>query len=332
MPELRKDYVTDTWVVFAPARVQRPIETQGTVSQENSSSTCPFCPGHEHMTPPEILTYPSNTSDGSAWRVRCIPNLYPALTPEGGVRTEANGLYHSVAGVGAHEIIIETPDHSRGFAALPKRQIEDVLRAYVARAGDLAKDPRLSYVLIFKNEGAEAGASLPHPHSQLIATPIVPRRIHEELRGALAFYADREACVYDSILERELEGAKRVVTANDAFVALCPYASRFPFEVWILPRRHRPRFEDISAGERRSLAGLLKNTLRRLDAFVGSPPFNWYIHTAPSDGEDYDYYHWHMEITPRLSRIAGFERGTGFYINSVPPEDAAQLLRQVPAA
>ncbi|MEE9593717.1 MAG: galactose-1-phosphate uridylyltransferase [Thermoplasmata archaeon] len=332
MPELRKDYVTDTWVVFAPARSQRPIETQGTLSLEDSPSGCPFCPGHEHMTPPEILVYPSNATDGSAWRVRCVPNLYPALTLDGEVRTEANGLYHSLQGVGAHEIIIETPDHSRGFAALSKRQIDEVLRAYVARAGELAKDPRLSYVLIFKNEGAEAGASLFHTHSQLIATPIVPRRIQDELRGALAFYANRGTCVYDSILEEEMEGATRVVTANKAFVALCPYASRFPFEVWILPRRHRPRFEDISAGERRSLAGLLRETLRRLDTLVGNPPFNWYFHTAPSDGDDYEYYHWHMEITPRLSRIAGFERGTGFYINSVPPEDAAQLLRQAPAA
>lgn len=332
MPELRKDYVTDTWVVFAPARAQRPMGTQGTLSLENSASDCPFCPGHEHMTPPEILAYRSNASDGSAWRVRCVPNRYPALTPEGDVRTQVEGLYHSVEGVGAHEIIIETPDHSRAFSDLSKRQIDDVLRAYVARAGELAKDPRLSYVLIFKNKGAEAGASLFHTHSQLIATPIVPRRIQDELRGAEAFHAEEGTCVYDRILGEELEAADRVVAADEAFVALCPYASRFPFEVWILPRRHRPRFEEIRAQERRSLAGLLKDTLRRLDALVGHPPFNWYFHTAPSDGEDRDYYHWHLEITPRLSRIAGFERGTGFYINSVPPEDAALLLRQAPDA
>ncbi|MFQ6012811.1 MAG: galactose-1-phosphate uridylyltransferase [Thermoplasmata archaeon] len=328
MPELRKDYVTDTWVVFAPARAQRPIETQGAVRLANSASECPFCPGHEHMTPPEIFAYRSNESDGSAWRVRCIPNLFPALTPDGEVRTQVDGLFHSVEGVGAHDIIIETPDHSGTFSSLPKRQIQEVLRAYAARARTLARDPRLTYVLIFKNQGAEAGASLRHPHSQVIATPIIPRRIQDELRGAEAFRAEGGTCIYDGIVEDELEASERVVAANEAFVALCPYASRFPFELWILPRRHRPRFETITNRERQSLAGLLKDVLQRLEVLVGDPPFNWYVHTAPSDGGDYAHYHWHLEITPRLSRMAGFERGTGFYINSVPPEDAARLLRQ----
>ncbi|MFQ5553190.1 MAG: galactose-1-phosphate uridylyltransferase [Thermoplasmata archaeon] len=328
MPELRKDYVTDTWVVFAPARAQRPIDTQGAVSLDDSAATCPFCPGHEHMTPPEILAYRSGGSDGSSWQVRCIPNQFPALTPEGELRAQVSDLFHAMEGVGAHEIIIETPDHAKDFSDLSKRQIQEVLRAYTARSTDLAKDTRLTYVLIFKNHGAEAGASLFHTHSQLIATPIVPRRIQDELRGAEAFHGERGVCIYDGILEEELDASERVVSVNEDFVALCPYASRFPFEIWILPRRHRPRFEEISARERRSMAELLRDTLRKLDTLVQNPPFNWYIHTSPSDGEDHPYYHWHLEITPRLSKRAGFERGTGFYINSVPPEDAARLLRQ----
>ncbi|MFQ5919732.1 MAG: galactose-1-phosphate uridylyltransferase [Thermoplasmata archaeon] len=328
MPELRKDYVTDTWVVFAPSRAQRPFETQGVVSLASSPEDCPFCPGHEHMTPPEVLAYPADASDGSTWRVRCVPNRFPALTPDGVVQVQDNGLFHSLEGVGAHEIIIETPDHTKDFSALATRQIQDVLRAYAARTTDLAKDPRLTYVLIFKNHGAEAGASLYHAHSQLIAMPMVPRRIQDELRGAVAHHRERGTCIYDGILEEELGASDRVAFANEDFVALCPYASRFPFEIWILPRRHRSRFEEITTRERRTLARLLRDTLRGLDTLFGNPPFNWYIHTAPSDGEDYAYYHWHLEITPRLSRKAGFERGTGFYINSVPPEDAAWLLRR----
>jgi UDPglucose--hexose-1-phosphate uridylyltransferase len=328
VPELRKDYVTDTWVVFAPSRAQRPFETQGALSLANSPEDCPFCPGHEHMTPPEVLAYPLNASDGSNWRVRCVPNKFPALTPDGAVEVQDNGLFHSLEGVGAHEIIVETPDHTKDFSTLTTSQIQEVLRAYAARTTDLAKDPRLTYVLLFKNHGAEAGASLYHAHSQLIAMPMVPRRIQDELRGAATHHIERGTCIYDGILEEELRVSDRVAFANDDFVALCPYASRFPFEIWIRPRRHRSRFEEITTRERRALAGLLRETLRGLDTLFGDPPFNWYIHTAPSDGEDYPYYHWHLEITPRLSKKAGFERGTGFYINSVPPEDAAWLLRR----
>ncbi|MDX1534315.1 MAG: galactose-1-phosphate uridylyltransferase, partial [Thermoplasmata archaeon] len=239
-----------------------------------------------------------------------------------------DGLFHSLEGVGAHEIIVETPDHTTDFAALTTRQIQDVLRAYAARAKELAKDPRLAYVLIFKNHGAEAGASLYHAHSQLIAMPMVPRRIQDELRGAANHHSENGTCVYDGILAEELNASERIAFANDDFVALCPYASRFPFEIWVLPRRHRSRFEKTTASERRSLAELLRVTVRGLDTLFGNPPFNWYIHTAPSDEEEYTYYHWHLELTPRLSRKAGFERGTGFYINSVPPEDAAWLLRR----
>ena len=328
MPELRKDYVTDTWVVFAPDRAQRPIETQGTVSLATSPEECPFCPGHEHMTPPEVLAYPSDASDGSAWRVRCVPNRFPALTPDGEVRAKGDGLFLSLEGVGAHEIIVETPDHTKDFSALAKGQIQEVLRAYAARTADLAQDPRLAYILIFKNHGAEAGATLFHAHSQLIATPMVPRRIQDELRGAEAFQAEEGACAYDRILQAELDASARIVLANEDFVALCPFASRFPFEVWVLPRAHRVHFEAISTRERRALASLLKDTLGRLNTLFRDPAFNWYIHTAPSDGGDYAYYHWHLELTPRLSKRAGFERGTGFYINSVPPEDAARLLRK----
>ncbi|MFQ5838971.1 MAG: galactose-1-phosphate uridylyltransferase [Thermoplasmata archaeon] len=330
MPELRKDYVTDTWVVFSTSRSQRPIEMRKRSPRPTTSSPCPFCPGNEHMTPPEILAYRSNGEvNGPGWWIRCVPNKYPALIIEGEVKRRVSQLFHSVNGVGAHEVIVETPDHFGNFPSLDEKHIYEVICAYRERYVDLTKDARFKYILIFKNHGPEAGASLAHPHSQLIATPIIPRRIMDELRASRNFYEETGgSCIYDEIVEEEMEASERVVAENEAFLALCPYASRFPFEVWILPKEHEVHFEDMVYEEMRTLAHVLKDTFARLDGLLNDPPFNFYIHTAPCDRKDHRYYHWHMEITPRLSNTAGFERGTGFYINSVPPEDAARLLRE----
>ncbi len=331
MPELRKDYVTDTWVVFSTMRSQRPIEIERPTSRPMAPSSCPFCPGNEGMTPPEILAYRDDgKANGPGWWVRCIPNKYPALTIEGDVKRRVTQLFHSVDGVGAHEVIIETPDHLSNLPSLDIRQIYEVICAYRDRYVDLTKDSRFKYILIFKNHGAAAGASLGHPHSQLIATPIIPRRIIDELRASRRFYEETGgSCIYDEIVKDELEAGQRVVDENQAFLALCPYAARYPFETWILPKEHEVHFEDMGDDERHSLARFLKETLSRLDSLLEDPPFNYFIHTAPCDKKDHRYYHWHIEITPRLSSTAGFERGSGFYINSVPPEDAARLLREV---
>ncbi len=328
MPELRKDYVTDTWVVFSTSRSQRPMETK-TPPPAPETTTCPFCPGNEGMTPPEILAYRSNgEANGPGWWVRCVPNRYPALTIEGEVKRRVTQLLHSVSGVGAHEVIIETPDHRGSFPYLDEGQIYEVICAYRDRYVDLTGDARFKYILIFKNHGPAAGASLFHPHSQLIATPIIPRRIMDELRASKAFYEETGgSCIFDEIVEEELEAGDRVVGENETFLALCPYAARYPFETWILPKVHEVHFEDMGDEQRHSLARFLKDTVSRLDGLLSDPPFNYYIHTAPCDRMDHRYYHWHIEITPRLSQTAGFERGSGFYINSVLPEDAARLLR-----
>lgn len=330
MPELRKDYVTDTWVVFSTYRGHRPIETKAAPAPEDSSATCPFCPGHEHMTPPEILAYrDGGKPDTPGWWIRCIPNKFPALTVEGEVERRVNQVFHSVAGVGAHEVIVETPDHQATFATMEEEQLHEVVSAYRDRYVDLTGDRRFKYILIFKNHGVEAGASLYHPHSQLIATPIIPRRIMDELRAAQAFYEETGgSCLYDEILVEERKAGVRVVREADGFVALSPYAARYPFETWILPVDHEAHFEEMEDAQRRALARFLRGTFHELDGLLENPPFNYYIHTAPCDGKDYRYYHWHIEITPRLSKTAGFERGTGFYINPVPPEDAARLLRE----
>ncbi len=327
MPEIRKDYVTDTWVVFSTARARRPgdFRFQGSTTPPEK---CPFCYGHEHTTPPEILAYRKDGApNSSGWWIRCVPNAYPALQIEGEVHRRVTQLFHSVNGVGAHEVIVETPDHDGRLSRLSDFQMQEVITAYKQRYIDLTRDKRFKYILIFKNHGERAGASISHPHSQLIATPIVPRRIMEEVIALDRFYESTGgSCLYCEIVETELEEEKRIVAENDSFIALSPYAARFPFETWILPRAHEMAFEDLTDAERTPLARIMKDVFGRLERLLDDPPFNYYIHTSPCDRKDVKY-HWHLEITPRLTEIAGFERGTGFYINPVMPEDAAAILR-----
>lgn len=328
MPEIRKDYVTDTWVVFSASRSQRPGAFRSGKSRTDPIK-CPFCYGHEHMTPPEILAYRKDGQpNGTGWWIRCVPNKYPALQVEGEVHRRVNQIFHSVNGVGAHEVIVETPDHDVHMSMLSEFQIQEVITAYKQRYLDLIRDKRFKYILIFKNHGERAGASISHPHSQLIATPIVPRRIMEEVEAVNRYYESMGgACIYCEIIETELEEEKRILAANDSFIALSPYAARFPFETWILPKAHEMAFEDLADTERTPLARIMKDVLGRMHRVLDDPPFNYYIHTAPCDRK-LPRYHWHLEITPRLTETAGFERGTGFYINPVMPEDAASILSE----
>jgi UDPglucose--hexose-1-phosphate uridylyltransferase len=234
--------------------------------------------------------------------------------------------------VGAHEVVIEGPEHSRDLADLSPDHLKGVLTAYRERVADLHRDRRFRYVLIFKNHGAGAGATLEHTHTQLIATPIIPKAIQEELDGSRRYFELKERCVFCDIIQQETseQNGRRVVLASDRFVALEPFAPRFPFETWILPLRHTDSFQSMSdAGELQEFASVLKETLQRLNRALERPPYNFVIHTAPvSDGE-VEHYHWHLEIMPKLTRVAGFEIGSGFYINPTPPEDAAQFLREI---
>jgi len=336
MPELRKDYVTNGWVVISTERGSRPIDfkkQEEACTPAGPAPNCPFCVGKETMTPPEIMAYrsPGTLPNTPGWWIRTIPNKFPALRVEGDVNHRINHLYNRMNGVGAHEVLIETPEHCESIATLPDKQVQEIVNAYKDRYNDLSKDKRLKYILIFKNHGKEAGASLAHAHSQIIATPMVPRRIMEELEGARNYwYSTGGNCIFDDIIKKELEDKERIVVETDSFVALCPFAPRFPFETWILPKTHDPIFEDVAEEEKAKLAYILKWVLRSMYKHLGNPPYNYYIHTAPSDRNDYRFYHWHLEIMPRLSQAAGFERGSGFYINSVAPEDAARLLRMGP--
>jgi UDPglucose--hexose-1-phosphate uridylyltransferase len=331
VPELRKDPVTGRWVIISTDRQKRPndfrVERSATVGRE----LCPFCPGREGLTPPEVLSYRQNGGAPNApgWDLRVVPNKFPALQVEGTLDREGEGLFDRMNGIGAHEVIIETPDHDRSLALMSEPELERVLWAFRERMIDLRQDHRLRYILVFKNHGSAAGATLEHPHSQLIALPIVPDFVREEIEGARRHDQIKERCVFCDIVHQELRDGRRVIQENADIIALAPYAPRFAFETWLLPRRHGARYEQAARHEYESLARLLKVVLQRLDRALESPPFNLILHTSPFSEEVADLYHWHIEIMPKLTRVAGFESGTGFYINPTSPEEAAKVLRAV---
>ncbi len=329
MPELRKDPVTDRWVIIATDRARRPADfVREPVSATPSGRFCPYCPGNESKTPPEVMAYRGNTGRNQpGWSLRVVPNKFPVLGIEGELHREGEGLFDKMQGIGAHEVVIESPDHALSMTELSDRAIEQVLWAFRDRMRDLKNDRRLRYVLLFKNHGEPAGATLEHSHSQLIALPVVPKRVTEELEGAQKYYQFKERCVFCDIIRQELRAGTRVVTETDEYAAIAPYAARFPFETWILPRQHRSHYEDTDPSQLKNLAWVLKSTLRKLEKVLERPAYNLLIHTAPLQEAGTQYYHWHIEIIPKLTRVAGFEWGTGFYINPTPPEESAQFLR-----
>ncbi|HVA01461.1 MAG TPA: galactose-1-phosphate uridylyltransferase [Terriglobia bacterium] len=331
MPELRKDPITGRWVIIATERAKRPSDFVRERVEIHGSGFCPFCYGNETKTPPEIIAYRSDgsTRDTPGWSLRVVPNKFPALGIEGGLNRQGEGLFDKMNGLGAHEVIIETPDHQKTLAMLPQRQIEDVLWAYRDRILDLKKDRRFKYILIFKNHGEAAGASLEHTHSQLIALPVVPKRVREEVDGALEYFNFKERCIFCDIIRQESESGVRVIADSPEFIAVAPFAPRFPFEIWIVPRTHQSAFEDSQKQEFEQLAAMLKDMLTRLDKVLDFPAYNYIIHTSPIPETPNEHYHWHLEIMPKLTKVAGFEWGTGFHINPTPPEESAKFLRAV---
>ena len=327
MPELRKDPVVGRWVIISTGRSRRPTNF-APATKGKSDGFCPFCPGNEDKTPPAVYTVKATAGTAPAWKVRVVPNKFPALQIEGGLDRRGEGLYDRMNGVGAHEVVLESPDHQATLATLPADTVADVLLAYRDRVVDLKKDPRFEYILVFKNHGAAAGASLEHPHSQLIATPIIPIMLTEELNGSSEYYRMKERCVWCDILHQERRSQRRMIVEANGFVAFEPFAPRFPFETWILPTRHRSAFEETGVEELRGLAEVLGEFLRRLDRVLQHPPFNFMLHTAPLREGPLDHFHWHLEIIPKLTNVAGYEWGSGFFINPVPPEAAAAALRE----
>jgi UDPglucose--hexose-1-phosphate uridylyltransferase len=342
MSELRFDPIRRRWSIIATERRFRPHDFLPPEREPAGDvAGCPFEYGKEKTTPPEIFAIADGPRErnGPNWRVRVVPNKFPALGIEGELSREGVGIYDRVNGIGAHEVIVETPDHHRAAADLAPEEIALVLRAWRERLVDLRRDIRIRYVLLFKNHGRDAGASLSHPHSQLIATPIIPTVVVQELNVAREHWSHKERCMFCDLIQQERAAGDRVALETERFVLIEPFAASFPFETWILPKLHSHDFASCSDQILLDLARVVRDFLRRIRKLLNDPPYNLILHTAPSPhprpGQpqywttiEYDY-HWHIEFVPRITRIAGFEWGSGYSINPTPPEEAARFLREV---
>ena len=334
-PEYRRDPVTGRWVILAPVRSLRPITLAHSAPHSrtgNGRQDCPLCEGSEQFTPSEVyaIRSPDSVPDGPGWQLRVVPNKYPAVHPiaEPSFMSDLNGdLFDSLPGFGEHELLIECPDHEVTPTALTTQEMTRVLTAYRERIRSLARNPLYEYATIFKNVGAEAGASLAHLHSQIITTPVVPEVVRQELESSQKFHARRGKCVFCELIREDLQDRSRVVVESQNFLAICPFAPRFAYEIWVLPKFHDSRYDAIDLAQLEELAGVMLTTIGKLDLVLNEPAFNYYLHTSPLRSENLPHYHWHFEILPRIARQAGFEWGSGCFINAVLPEKAAADLR-----
>jgi UDPglucose--hexose-1-phosphate uridylyltransferase len=331
MSELRRDPIGGRWVIVNTDDPVKPEEYDHEVPKGGKSASCPFCYGNEAQTPPEIISLrdPSTPANSPGWQVRVIPNKFPALQIEGELDRRGLGIYDLSNGVGAHELIIETPYHDKDLSDLTTQELTSVIHFYCQRTLDLERDRRFKYIMIFKNYGASAGASLEHPHTQIIALPMVPKNVKEEIMGAQNYFEYRERCIFCDMIRQELQEKERLIMENKNFFAFCPFVSRFPFEIWIMPKKHSGYFNQTPYEAIPDLAMILKGIVAKVKKVFGETAYNFIIHTSPinSDGGSVDSYHWHLEFLPKLTRVAGFEWGTGFYIVPTPPEIAAKFLR-----
>jgi UDPglucose--hexose-1-phosphate uridylyltransferase len=331
MSVIRRNPITGRWVIFSEEAAAPPL----------AEGRCPFCEGNEALTPPEIIAWDrSGRADGRTpnspgWSVRVVPNAHPLLRIESRLQFYAEGMYDAASGTGAHEVIIETPEHKTSLTELPREQVVRVFDAYAQRISDLKGDPRFRSIFVFKNQGAEAGAGLPgHAHSQVIGLPVTPKALKEILVGARQHFRLKERCVFCDILQEEEDNGTRLVEVTEHFTSFAPYAARHPFEIWILPRRHGPDFEATTEEERADLAAMFLSSLKRLERVLPHPAYNMFLYSGPNRkthperwrtlGAD---FHWHIEILPRMFHEAGFEMGSGLYANAVTPEGAAEILR-----
>lgn len=332
MPELRQNFFTKEWVIIATERAKRPKELarqQPLKAPACFVASCPFCPGNEDKTPPEVMRVPANGS--GPWQVRVVPNKFSALARDAQPTRTIHRSRRSMGGFGVHEVIVETPDHSHTTALLDDAHVANVLRAYKSRYDELSLDPRIAHITIFKNHGLDAGTSLEHPHSQLIATPVISSQVRGRFQVALQHYDEYGECMFCQMIAEEMTEEDRIVATTEHFVVLEPFASATPFATHIYPRRHMASFGDISGAEITDLARTLRKVLAKLYHGLGDPDFNYTLRSAPAELHGVKYFHWYVSIIPRLTRVAGFELGSGMFINTVPPESAAEFLRNVKA-
>jgi len=335
MSELRQDPTTREWVIISTERARRPHEFSSAQASEKSSSMpeysekCPFCPGHESMTPEELFAMREDgQKNGPSWQVRVVPNKFPALAPADEPTRSQEATFRGVNGFGYHEVVIETPLHNRYMALMEIAEVEKIMCAFRARYVALRSDPRVQLIVIFKNHGRAAGTSIEHPHSQIVGVPIIPGGVRARIEVAQRYYDDYGKCVYCAVMEDELESGERIVLETEDFVVFNPHASKVPFETWIMPREHSTSFGNTHEEECAAAAPVLKKTLAKIYNGLNNPDFNFVLHVAPVEYEDAPYYHWHIQILPRLTLQAGFELGSGIYINSALPEETAKFLRE----
>ncbi len=334
MSELRQDPVTKHWVVIASERARRPEDypkDREKAKCPEFSESCPFCPGNEAMTPSEEVAYRQHGTQPNTegWRVRVVPNKFAALVPDGHLgRIRENEFFRRMDGVGKHEVVIESPVHNAAIGTMELKQVEEILLIYRDRFNELSQDSRFEFVTIFKNHGKLAGTSLIHPHSQIIATPIVPLHIRHRHEEAMRYYDDNGECVFCRMIEEERDAGKRVILETEDFLAFEPFASSAPFETWIVPAKHAATYGSISIDDTRKFASILSRIMKRIHKGLSNPDYNYMIHTAPFKDADENWYHWFIQILPRLTTIAGFELGSRVFINTTPPEEAAEFLRQ----
>ena len=329
MSELRRDPVVGRWVIVHTEDSLHPDDFEKEDHASRELKTCQFCPGKENQTPFEVeASRPNGGSPNTpGWSVRVVPNKFPALKIEGDIDRRGIGIFDMSNGIGAHEVVIETPDHVKNLADFTNEEMLEVIKKYQSRSVSLSGDKRFKYILIFKNFGESAGASLEHAHSQIIALPMVPKYVREELNGAREYFEYRGRCVFCDMIHQEYQDKERIVTENESFVGFCPYVPRYPFETWIFPKAHSSQFATLGADEQFKLACILKEILLRMKVVLSNPSYNFFLHVTPVNYENQESYHWHIEIIPKLTRLAGFEWGTGFYIVSTDPGVAAKYLR-----
>jgi UDPglucose--hexose-1-phosphate uridylyltransferase len=331
MPQFRQNFITNEWVIVAPERAKRPDQFAKDREQRPKRAVvdahCPFCPGNEAMTPPATLTY----GEGKYWQLRVVPNKFAAVNADLCPDRKNVGKFLSADGFGIAEVIIENPLHNETLATMPVNMVRDVLSAYKDRYAALSKNEYVDLITIFKNHGEKAGTSLEHPHSQIIATPIVPPHIRQLTQQAIFYHDTHGVCPYCVMIEEELKQRERIVFEGEHFVVFCAFAARGPFETRIYPKRHYSRFDGITDVELDELAQVLRMVLRKLYVGLNDPDYNFVITSSPiSDGEVH-YDHWRLVIVPKLTTLAGFEIGSGIFINIMPPEDSAKFLREINA-
>lgn len=329
MSELRQNLITRDWVIIAHERSQRPNQFAKKIESDRLmppyQADCPFCPGNEHDTAEEICCL----GERENWKVRAVFNKYPAVSPEKEPVRKIEQSYRSIAGFGVHEVIIEHRLHNISPALMDISEIANIFTMYRERYRQLKRDPRIKTIVIFKNHGPKAGTSLEHPHSQIAATPIVPGQLRDRISEAMRYFDETGECLYCRTMKDEISASERIISENKHFVAFIPYAALSPFHLWIFPKKHSSSFEHISDEEIMGMAQILKTVLAKLYYGLNNPDYNYTIRSIPTDQDYADYYHWYLAIVPRVSQAAGFELGTGMFINTSLPEESAEFLRSI---